>query len=375
MAVAEKVKTKVRFAGDADAAELRAHLKTLAGVTRKGQIPVLECVLLKAGKGGWTLSASDLDVLVTIQLASASTKQAGAIAINAKALKALVDVAPADRIALSMNGDRLAFQSGAFSAETPTLPAEGFVRVTDTPAVVATIAPGILASALRMTRRCVTSEDTRYFLNGIQLTIEGGKVRSVATDGHRLSVFEAECGEGDGVWLLPIRAVSQVLRLCELGDPVTIAHSKSHVRFTSGHVAVTSRKIDATFPKYQSVVPKDSPQRAVVNRGALLAALDRVSVMANPRSRSVRFAFSANEIALSAPNGDFSEMGNAAESVAASLTGSGAAIQLNHNYVSELLGVSDADEFAIEFKDEMTQMLMRPVGDDRYMTVLMPMRA
>jgi DNA polymerase III subunit beta len=229
------------------------------------------------------------------------------------------------------------------------------------------------------TQFAITGEDTRYFLNGALLVLRPKEMSMVATDGHRLALVTAPRDGGAGA---PdeLRVIVQKKTLLELGrllgeagDEVTFEKGENHLFFRFADRVLVSRMIDGQFPAYERVIPKGNDKAVEFDRDRLTNAVKRVALLANERSRSVKFQIDPNEVTVTSNS---SEFGEAKEVIPVEYSGPSVTICFNAQYVLDFLSVAETDIVVLQFKDEMSQAVLKPVGASGYdyTYVIMPMR-
>jgi DNA polymerase-3 subunit beta len=229
---------------------------------------------------------------------------------------------------------------------------------------------------IRKTFFALSPDETRQALNGLLLEKENGKVNMVGTDGHRLAVIQRKLektAKGDKQsYLIPKKAVAELLKLIEdEGSSFSFSSKNNHLAFIHGDQVIVSRKIDGKFPNYQQVIPSDNKIQVQVNRDVLQHALKRVALLADEKSRMVRFDIQSGNITLAA---DTTELGAAREEVAVSYSGKEVSIGLNAKYVLDVLSVIDDEEIILNLKDQNSSCLITSTGDKEYQSIVMPMR-
>jgi DNA polymerase-3 subunit beta len=226
------------------------------------------------------------------------------------------------------------------------------------------------------TRFAITSEDTRYFLNGAQLVLRPDSMSMIATDGHRLAlvtVKESAGKDAKSEVLLPRKTLNEVSRLIDGGAPVEFAQGENHLFFRTDSRLLISRKIDANFPAYERVIPKSNDKSIEFDRDRLAAAVKRVRLLSNERSKAVRFVMGKDQVEITSST---PEVGEAHEVLTVEYGGPAMQICFNADYVDNFLSVVETESVLLEFKDEMSQAVMKPIGADgyEYTYVIMPMR-
>jgi DNA polymerase-3 subunit beta len=258
-----------------------------------------------------------------------------------------------------------------------TLPAGEFPTPPQESGPVEATLPGpALKRMISHTRFAITSEDTRYFLNGAQLVLKGDSLSMVATDGHRLafmSINESPGKNAKSEVLLPRKTLNEVARLIDGGAAVEFSQGENHLFFRAEGRLLISRKIDANFPAYERVIPKTNDKRIEFDRDRLAAAVRRVRLLSNERSKAVKFAIAKDQVEITSST---PELGEAHEVLPVDYSGTAMQICFNADYVDNFLAVVETESVELEFKDEMSQAVMKPIGADgySYTYVIMPMR-
>ena len=360
--------------------DLLRELALIQGIVeRKNTIPILANVLLEASETGVDLAATDLDVSLRCRL-SANVAEPGALTLSAKKLFEIVRAVSENDIHLKeLDNSWAAIESGRSyfkmvglgKAEFPTLsepPEEGFISV-----------PGeSLSDLIHKTSFAITADDNRYFLNGARLELTESDLRMVATDGHRLAYISLKRPGNENETanvIVPKKTLLELLKI--IGDDegsVDFAESDNHLFFRIGERLLVSKKVDDQFPAYDKVIPEGNDKTVTCSRDALAGAIRRVSLLANERSRAVRFGIESGRVEVSSQS---PELGEARESIEATYDGEALDIGFNGQYLLDFLGASGATEVSFELKDDSSQGLLRPSSDSDdqdYRYVVMPMR-
>jgi DNA polymerase-3 subunit beta len=360
---------------------LRALGHVTSVVERRTTIPILSNVLLRASGSQLELKATDLEREV-IERAPAEISAPGAVTVPAHMLHDIVRKLP-DGAEVEMvrdpERDRLALTSGQARFALQTLPAEDF------PDLAAgemshefKIAAADLKKLLDKTRFAISTEETRYYLNGIYFHIASNTeptLRAVATDGHRLAQIELPRPAGadsmPGV-IIPRKTVHELHRLLEDSEvEVRVGVSTSKVRFEIGTVTVTSKLIDGTFPDYGRVIPQHNDKVLTVSNSQFMAAVDRVSTIASERGRAVKLNLSDDRMVLSVNN---PEGGSATEELGVSYSAAPLEIGFNARYLLDIASQLESDSAVFELADPGSPTLVRDGDDESALYVLMPMR-
>jgi len=357
-------------------------------VERRNTIPILANVLIRAKDGALTLAATDMEIAAVEQVPADILKQ-GATTAPAATLYEIVRKLPEGAVVEldHPGGDaQLALRAGRYATSLVCLPVEDF------PALQEGTLPhrfglkaGLLRDLVDRTRFAISTEETRYYLNGIYLHVaesEGAPVlRAVATDGHRLARVEEDVPEGasgmPGV-IVPRKTVLELRKLLDDipgQDLVEIALSDTKIRFGFGPVTLTSKLIDGTFPDYDRVIPRDNDKLLRIAKKDFAEAVDRVAAISSERSRPVKMAIAKQGLTLSAAS---PEQGTASEEIDADRVEYDATpieIGFQARYLRDITDQM-ADSVRVEFKfhDGAAPTLIRAEGDPRAVYVLMPMR-
>lgn len=361
--------------------DLLRELSLIQGIVeRKNTIPILANVLIEATENKIELAATDLDVGLRCSL-RATVSEPGALTLSAKKLYEIVRAVSDSEIRVkelenswaSIENGRSFFKMvGLGKAEFPALaepPEDGFT----------TIPGAALRELINKTSFAITADDNRYFLNGARLEITDDDLRMIATDGHRLAYIALRRDEGTSGGnvrvIVPKKTLLELLKI--LGDeeqPVDFAEGENHLFFRLGERLLVSKRVEDQFPAYDKVIPEGNDKTVTCGREALTSAIRRVSLLANERSRAVRFGIESGRVEVSSQS---PELGEARESIDAGYEGEAMEIGFNGQYLLDFLNASDASEVSLELKDDSSQGLLRPAGDDEgkdYRYVVMPMR-
>ena len=364
------------------AALLKALGHVQSVVERRNTIPILSNVLLSADRDGVSFAATDLDMEI-VDEAEAVVNQQGQITAPAHTLYEIVRKLPegAD-VELKYSGDdpRLSVSAGRSRFNLPVLPAGDFpVMSSEGLSSRYTVMKEDLARLIDKTRFAVSTEETRYYLNGLYLhtVSEGGenRLRAVATDGHRLALAEMGAPEGaagsPGV-IVPRKTIDQVRKLLDAGSgPVDIQVSAAKIRFEFGRASLTSKVIDGSFPDYVRVIPRDNQKILMVDNGVFAQAVDRVSTISAEKSRSVKLAVDPGKVTLTVRN---MEAGQAVEEVEVDYDDEGFEIGFNARYLLDVASQLTGEQAEYRFADPASPTLVLDPADQGVQYVLMPLR-
>jgi len=369
------------------AIERAALLKSLGHVQsvveRRTTIPILSNVRLEAGNGSLSLTATDLDLSV-VETTEADVAQPGATTAPAHTLYDVVRKLPEGArvtIERSASGGEITLRSGRATFDLPCLPADEFPTMGDEGLEHGfALSAADLRKLIDRTRFAISTEETRYYLNGIYFhTVDDGegRLRAVATDGHRLSRVEIPLPEGaagmPGV-IVPRKTIGELRKLIDELDaeaPVGIRLSNARIRFEVGPAVLRSRLIDGTFPDYERVIPTGNDKLMVAPNKQLAEAIDRVATISTDRSRAVKLSLNDGRLTLSAVS---AEAGRAVEELDVSYAGEPLEIGFNARYMLDMSGQIEGDDIELAIADAASPMIVRDPKDSSTLYVLMPMR-
>ncbi|MGH6774753.1 DNA polymerase III subunit beta [Brucella tritici] len=339
-----------------DRSQLAYALATVnRAIESRNSIPILANVLLAVEDGQLRLTGTDLDVEITTSLPVLDC-QPGSVTVPGKMLADIAKRATGD-ITLALDGGRLTVASGRSRYKLDVLPAEDFPSFSagkfDTTLeldLAALVAPCV---------HCISTEETRYYLNGVYLHAVEGRLVAVATDGHRLMRNVGPAGDLDYGAILPRKLVGLLPK-----GAVTVELSQNKVRVTSGSTVITSKLIDGTFPDYVRVIPTGNANVLTVDRQYLMKAVERVAAVSDDKSRAVKFAV-----------GDVLRLmlaDKASDEVSIEFEGEPLEIGFNARYVNDMLGALNEPNVRFALGDAGSPAVVK--GEGEWTGVLMPMR-
>lgn len=374
-------------------------------VEKKSTIPVLSNILIESvGENTIRIVGTDLDVTIRCE-AEADIKQAGAMCIQARKLFDIVRLLDGGDVHFTKEENEwVKLNSGKSNFRLAGVSRDTFPEVPSFKSAPMKLSADIFNHFIQNTAFAITNEQSRFTLSGAKFMIEGGAARMVTTDGHRLAYIEKKLSEaaGDAAMdaLIPKKALMELVKISRdaKGD-VSFGEDPNHIYFEVDGRLLITRKLSGTFPNYEMVIPKDNDKVAIFDAEDMKAAIRRVSLMADERTRSIRMTIRPNEIEIGAQS---SEEGEAHEKVAAEYTGEEVAVGFNSQYLQEFLNVVGSGEqeavetteketngetvrvkesgsrlkIAFEFKDGNAQTQMNIAGDKNYdyKYIVMPLR-
>ncbi len=346
-------------------------------VPARTPLPIIGNLLLVAEDEGIRLSATDLDLSVTIR-AVASVEQPGRVTLPARKLADMIRALPSSLVRVQGEGEHVTVECESSRFVVHGLPADDFPSF---PVLAfdgaATVRAGDVDRLAAMTAFAASTEDTRPILNGVLWEIRDGEMRMVATNGHRLAraSIEVEGGGGGGTkdLIVPPKALGQVARIFSADDRLEVAFDDKQIGFRSERGTVFSRLIEGPYPNYDQVIPRDNDKTMRADKERLAAALRRMVVMASDQTHRVRLSIDADTLKFFVSTPD---VGEGSEQMQVDYEGEPIDIGFNANYLLEVLRAVEGDAIEMSFKAPERAAVIRPanaVGGE-YLCLVMPLR-
>ncbi|RJP23482.1 MAG: DNA polymerase III subunit beta [Deltaproteobacteria bacterium] len=350
---------------------------------RRHTMPVLSHALMTVAGENLTVVSSDLEIVIRC-LQPIASGEAGSIALPARKLLDIAKVLPKESPVkvVGKEGNYVEISSGRSHFRLAGLPAQEFPEMPEKPKGKAVSVDGEMFRKLsERVASFASSDETRYNLAGILMervdTKEGARLRMVATDGHRLAMADGEAvniGEllSSRKVLVPRKGVLEIRKLAESGPgSIELSSSEKFLFAAKGDTEVWVRLLDAEFPDYRQVVPKENLLTATVNRDAFAEVLRRVGVMAPDKVHSVKLSFSGKQLEVSSTSPD---QGEAQDLLEAEYEGPAMKIGFNGRYLQDAVSGIAEEKVVLQMKDEVSQVILRPEKDAAYLAIVMPMR-
>lgn len=365
---------------DVDREPLLRALQLLQNIVEPRQtLPILGNVLIEAHPDGLRLAATDLEVAARVAV-PATVTQTGSVTLAARKLVELVRELPPQSLSLgTIDNGGVALASGKARFKLSALPSEEYPPFDPSGVPAGIVVDGqALRTMLTRTGYAMSQDESRPFLNGVYVVVRQGELQVVATDGHRLALTRvAVAAEAEMAGIVPRKAVQELGRVLGGADRVDLALGESKLVVRTEGFELVSKLVEGQFPNYQQVIPKSSPARLVVTREALLAAVRRVAVVADDRTRPVRLTAGPEEVKLEASS---QELGEAEETLVADFQGDPLTVAFNARYLLEALGPMEGAWTVVGLKDGVSPGVFGGAAardaepDDAYRCVIMPMR-
>jgi DNA polymerase-3 subunit beta len=349
-------------------------------VERRNTIPILSNVLIEAEEeGGLRLMATDLDLQIN-ETVEAEVGEPGATTVPAHTLFDIVRKLPeGSQVELIAAEGRMQVNAGRARFTLSTLPRDDFPVIAEGDLPTGFELPAAtLRQIIDKTRFAISTEETRYYLNGIYLHVADDAqpvLKAAATDGHRLARVTVPRPDGAGGMpgvIIPRKCVAELRKLLdELDGTVQVSLSESKIRFGLGNAVLTSKLIDGTFPDYTRVIPTANDKLLKLDPRSLEEGVDRVSTIASERTRAVKLSLDRDRVTLSVTS---PENGTASEEVSADYGADGIEIGFNARYLLDILGQIEGDVMEVHLADAAAPTLLRENDKAPALYVLMPMR-
>ena len=359
---------------------LARGLSVVSRAVSNRSLPVLTNVLLKTEDGGLKLTATNLEIGITYWVPG-KIETDGATSVPARLLTDLVNSLPGgEPIILELgDGETLHIKAGRFESNIKGIPADDFPTVqTAGERPITRVPQKVLRQALEETAFAAASDEARPILTGVLARFEGDQLTLAAADNYRIAVKTItvlDPVEETSV-VIPARALIELARiLADVDDPVSIvlAHSRNQLLFHVEGIDLVTRLIDGQYPNYQSVLPATHATRAVLDRDELLRAVRPAALIAHESANIVKLGVGLEgdpAITVSAN----AEVGDHIGRVEAAVEGDGTTIAFNARFLADVLTNVDAEQFALELNGPLSPGVFKPIGDDRYVHVVMPLR-
>jgi len=356
---------------------LLEKLNLVQGIAeKKATMPILSHILINCAENKINITATDLETTLSTW-AEANVEQESTMAIPARKLFEIIKELPEGSIQIEEiknNWIELKTKTGIY--KIAGLPGEDFpilpeVHTED----LFTIDSNLLDELISKTIYCVSPDDLRRNLSGIYFEkTDSGNLRLVATDGHRLSLAEKKLDEDIILTknvIVPRKAVTELRKILKQLKTVSIGCEKSFFITQGEDMVLYSRLIDADFPDYKQVIPENSEIEIKLNRDIFLSALKRVCVFSSEKTKSVKLNLENNSITLTSVS---PEVGEAKETFGTNYQGEAKEVGFNGNYIIDVLETMNETEISFKLTDELSPTILKPVDNNNYISVVMPMR-
>ena len=343
-----------------------------AATSRTGTLPVLSGVRLEVQGDELSVTGTDLELAIRLTLTVGGERD-GAVVVPARLVADIVRALPAGAVDVSLGDEELSISSGRSQFSVRPLGLDDYPQQAEPTADAVTLASADVADALKQVVRAASTDDARAVLTGVLITADDDGVRMVATDSYRLAVRELPestmLASGQKV-LVPSRALNELQRVLGGSQELTVRLGARDAVFEAGGTRLTTRLIEGEYPNYRNLLPSQHPNVLTVEREALLEALRRVKIMARDAT-PVRLVLGGDTVQLTAITQD---LGTASEEIDARYEGAEMTVAFNPEYLTAGVDALDTDELTLSTMDPMKPAVIRGVGRDDYLYLLMPVR-
>ncbi|NND76377.1 MAG: DNA polymerase III subunit beta [Ilumatobacter sp.] len=346
-----------------------------AATNRTGTLPVLAGVRMQVDGDTLTITGTDLELTIRLTVEVGGERD-GAAVVPARLVADIVKALPAGAVEVdlpSSDGAEMSISAGRSQFSVRPLSLDDYPAQSDPAADAVTLPAADMAEALRQVVRAASTDDARAVLTGVLLASEDDGLRMVATDSYRLAVRDlpesSMLGSGQKV-LIPGRALNELQRLMGDVESLTVRLGEREATFEAGSTRLSTRLIEGEFPNYRNLLPSSYPNLLTVGKAAMIEAIRRVKILAQD-STPVRMSLGGDTVQLTAITQD---VGNAVEEVDASYDGAEMIVAFNPDYLLAGIDAIDADDVTLATMDPMKPAVLRGVGHDDYLYLLMPVR-
>ncbi|MFQ5697056.1 MAG: DNA polymerase III subunit beta [Myxococcota bacterium] len=353
-----------------------AHIQTI--VEQRATLPILANALLRVTESDLTLAATDLEV-GNVTTLPAEIETPGVVTLAARKLYEIAREFSESEVRFSVaEGARVKIECGAAQFTLLSIAPEEYPTIPGLEGVETTRVDGsLIAELIDHTLYATSTDETRYNLNGVLMEVlDDGRLRGVATDGHRMAQIDCTVPEPleflDRKIIVPRKGIAEIRKLVDDPDEgVEMGLGDNFLIVRRPGLILSCRLIDGEFPNYRQVVPSEFKARIVVDRGHLLRAARRMALMTHDRARGLRFVLDSGRLELQVQNPD---MGEAREAIPLDYSGDRFDTSFNAHFIQEAVTAMNSKEIAIELLDELTAAVLRPADNPDQLAIVMPMR-
>ncbi|MCU1360182.1 MAG: dnaN [Ilumatobacteraceae bacterium] len=343
-----------------------------AATGRTGTLPVLSGLRLELVGDRLTVTGTDLDLTIQLEVAVGGEVDGGVV-LPARLSSDIVRSLPAGKVEVSVDDDEVKISGGRSQFSVRPLSLDDYPRLTTPASSAVTLDAAAFGEALRQVVRAASTDEARPILTGVMLTAENDGLRLVATDSYRLAVRDlpgVSVLGADQKVLVPGRALNELQRVLGMGGELVLRLGERDATFEIGSTRLTTRLIEGEFPNYRQLIPASHPNTLTVDREPLLEAIRRVKILARDAT-PVRLQISADGLKLTAITQD---VGNATEELDATAEGADLTVAFNPEYLAAGIEAVGADQITLSTIDALKPAVVRGVGRDDYLYLLMPVR-
>jgi DNA polymerase-3 subunit beta len=345
------------------------------GMSSRSTLPILSGVLITVADGAMSLQSTDLEISLKNQ-APALVEQEGQTVVPGRLLTDIVRALPEAAVTLELDGEVVIVKCLNSSFTVRTMSPEDFPKFPEvSPDRTVSLPSGVLSAMVKKVSKAVSRDETRAVLTGILLVLENERLRLVATDSYRLAVAEVEMENAPEEGLevvIPGRALDEAVRLAAPSDNVVLGVSENQIVFEFGETIFVTRRIEGSFPNYKQLIPKEKETTVTLPTEELMASVKRVALLAMHNTPlKVSVAVTDQTLSLSATTQD---VGDASEDLMVKAEGKDVDIAFNHAFLVDGLASVSTENVRLEVQNAMKPGLLKAVGDDDFLYLLMPVR-
>ncbi|RJP19367.1 MAG: DNA polymerase III subunit beta [Candidatus Abyssobacteria bacterium SURF_5] len=345
-------------------------------VSTRSTLPMLQYVLMSAKNNSLKLVATDLEVGIECVIECDEMKQEGTVTLPAKKLHEVVNILPQGTIAMTASdSNAVTLTSGVVRYKLMGMPPDDFPKSPDVKRDKSFVLPqALLKEMLKKVSFSISIDPNRINITGLLLALTQSQLRLVSTDGRRLSYARHTLEnppDGDSSYIIPRKTVLELERLLSDEGDVTIYLSDNQIAFEFGNLLVISNLIDAVFPNYEQVVPRGYERKVIAEKELFGVATKRAQVLTTDRYNLVKFEISPGKMVVTTNS---PEVGEAKDEFDVEYQGETISIGFNPQFVLDVLKIVDEEKVTLELKDAQSSGLIKPLDNDNYMYVVMPVR-
>jgi len=355
---------------------LKPLISVASIVEKRHTLPILSNLLLEAKQDKIYLTATDLEMQISLAIDSTAVGNFSTTIAAKKLLDICRSLPDSSEMNMVTNDSRITLKAGKSRFNLQTLPAADYPVMTKTQGVttLVTIAQRQLKDLLKQVEFAMAQQDIRYYLNGLLFEVAANRLNIVGTDGHRLSFTSTELNQNyeKQEIILPRKTVIELIKLLDDSEAeVQVEMSSNQVNFSFSNIKLISKVIDGKFPDYNRVIPTGHQNTFSTERLSVLLAMQRASILSNEKYRGIRMVLSTNNLKLISTNSDQEE---AEEELEIDYNGDSLDIGFNVTYLIDVLNNTSSDQVTFSFADANSSCLVTVPNNKDYKYVVMPMR-
>ncbi|MES2012702.1 MAG: DNA polymerase III subunit beta [Pseudomonadota bacterium] len=355
---------------------LKPLISVASIVEKRHTLPILSNLLLEAKQNKIHLTATDLEMQISLSVDSATDGDFSTTIAAKKLLDICRTLPDSSDINMATNDSRVTLKAGKSRFNLQTLPAADYPVMSKTQGASTVVAIGQkqLKDLLKQVEFAMAQQDIRYYLNGLLFEISANRLNIVGTDGHRLSFTSTELKQNyeKQELILPRKTVIELIKLLDDSEEdVLVEMASNQVNFSFGNIKLISKVIDGKFPDYNRVIPVGHQNTFTADRLSVLLAMQRASILSNEKYRGIRMVLSNNNLKLISTNSDQEE---AEEELEVNYSGDALDIGFNVTYLIDVLNNTNSDQVVFSFADANSSCLITVPTNVDYKYVVMPMR-